>query len=118
MRASESVVEPIDEKPAEPIAPEVGSVLRFLGHEVYISAGPGDRPGLPTVYALCNAAGLCRRGPFPQMLELARQQMGDSGPWTMPWTLETPAPVAFEPSRPDQRPSVGPPPVVLHRRPR
>jgi hypothetical protein len=117
VQPSEGDTEPVDEMPAEPPPPEVGSVLRFLGHDVHISVGPGDRPGLPAVDSLCNAAGLCRRGPFPQMLELARQQMGDRGPWTMPWTLETPAPVAFEPSRPNQQPNVGPPPVVLHRRP-
>ncbi len=97
-----------------PPPPEVGSLLRFMGSEWFIAANAPDRAGLPVVFALCNAGGLARRGNWETVLNLLKEKVGELGPWT----IETPTPVAFEPSRPDQRPSAGPPPVVHRRRPR
>ena len=94
--------------PVKPLPPEAGSRLRFMDSEWYIAANAPDRAGLPVVFALCNAAGLARRGTFDLCLNLLREKVGEFGPWT----VETPEPVAFEPSRPDQRPGVGPRPAV------
>ena len=101
--------EPIrDPDHVKPVPPEVGSRLRFMDSDWYIAANAPDRAGLPVVFALCSAGGLARRGTFDLCMNLLREKVGELGPWT----IEAPKSAAFEPSRPDQRPSVSGPPQV------